>query len=268
MANILISHPAIAGVAAAEHQGIHESHLFSHTRYVLDGMRPVAEFLEKYSREDYFKLLGIEAGLLRCKEEKVDVFRFFRLLMEEYSRRRSAQYWLEKTPKHAIYYREIVKEFPDAFFVIIRRRFDETLLSNLNKYARPGSTKWRQIIEKLFRYVSDMRSILKLENCAPEKTVTVSYEALLLNYDREISRILDFLGLEKMHLESAYAADSSFKGGNRYNFAITRTDWLLIRLLKYVCEFVPFSLMYRLRVQRDMAETNVFPKFDLIKTAP
>jgi len=265
LANMLVSHPDLAGVTAAEHQGIHESHLCSHTRYVLKGRRSCREFVELYRREDYFKLLRLGPRELCEGEGRMDVYLFFRLLMEKYAASQGAKYWLEKTPKHAIYYQEILENFPDAAFVVIERNFEKTLLSNLNKFARPGASRWRQVFEKVFRYVSDMRAMVRLKERAPGQVVTVLYEDLVKNTDQEMSRILAFLELPPMPLRSSFPADSSFRDGASNQFVFSRFGGLVIRGMKFLLSLVPWRLMYLARSQRDQAEARIFPKFELFK---
>ena len=265
LANMLVSHPALAGVTAPEHQGIHESHLFSHTRYVLTGQRTCQQFLGWYRREDYWKLLELDSLEICESEELLDVYSFFRLLMEKFSASKGARYWLEKTPKHAIYYQDLLSHFPDAIFVIIERNFEKTLLSNLNKYARPGASRWRQIMEKVFRYTSDMRAISQLKLYAQGRFVSVAYEDLTRNTDFELSRILDFLKVAKIPLESAFPPDSSFKDGIPNRFVLHPLEMLLIRGINSFLAFVPLRIMFWLRKRRDLSEAKIFPKFEIFK---
>ncbi len=266
LANMLASHPDLAAVTAPEHHGIHESHLFSHTRYVLIGRKTCRQFVERYRREDYFKLLGLGTLGLCDNEELIDIYGFFRLLMEKFAASRGAKYWLEKTPKHTIYYRELLTQFPHAVFVVIQRRFENTLLSNLNMFARPGGGRWRQIAEKVFRYVSDEKAIGKLKKVAPKQVVAVSYEDLLKDKDSELLKVLDFLGLEKLSLKSAFAANSSFDQKKIQKITLGKLDWKFIFLMKFLFGLLPFRLMFLVRRCRDKAESDRFPKFEIIKS--
>src|SRR5439155_24638294 len=111
---------------------------------------------------------------------------FFSMLMETVAKRRAARAWLEKTPKHAIYFDEIAARFPAARFLVIRRAMEPTLLSQLAKYARPGAPRFVQVAEKVFRYTSDMRAIRRLERLDPSRVVSVTYEDLAHDTDAEL----------------------------------------------------------------------------------
>lgn len=88
LANLLGNHPDIASIACVEHHGIHESHIFDHTRYCFPNKINCCDFIEKYREEDYFKLLGF--GGQEFFSERVNtesVFYWSRQLMDEYARR-------------------------------------------------------------------------------------------------------------------------------------------------------------------------------------
>ena len=267
LANMLANHPYLAGVTATEHQGIHESHLFSHTRYALTGRRTFAEFIEQYKEEDYFKLLRLDAEQLCESNEEIDVYRFFRILMEKYAAAKGARYWLEKTPKHSIYYQEILEQFPEALFVTIERRFEETLLSNLNKFAKPGAGRWVQVLEKIFRYESDMRAITQLKRRADERVVSVKYEDLVQNTNKEIFKILEFLSVPRFPLNSPFSVESSIKNGKLSRFAFLSFQWPLIRGIRLTMRAVPFGVMFWARKRRDLSEAKKFPKFGLFNNS-
>ena len=265
LGNLLASHPKIAGVTAAVHQGIHESHLFSHTRYFFPGRMSCDEFILKYHEEDYFKLTGIERESF-CEEvwSRSNVFCFFRLMMEKFARHRNASYWLEKTPKHLIYYEEICRTFPDAVFISIERNLHDTILSSLNKYARPDAPRVVQVAEKIFRYVSDMRAIARLRKNWPEKTIRLRYEDLLRNKDKEMKRVLEFLDLDYYCLNSDFLPDSSFKPGRKVVFSFTNIDFFFIECCRVAFSLLPFRIMKLIRTRRDRNQAKFFPKFELI----
>jgi hypothetical protein len=178
LANLLVSHPSITGLTAVEHHGIHESHLLDHTRYVLPGTMTCDAFVSRYAAEDYFALSRISpAELCAAAPPTGDAVTFFAALMGLVARREGARYWLEKTPKHAIYFETLLERFPTARFVIIERGFEATIASQLAKYARPGSGPLRRRLEKVFRYESDMRALRAVEVRAAGRAVRVSRAA-------------------------------------------------------------------------------------------
>jgi hypothetical protein len=264
LGNLLGSHPLIAAVMAPEHHGVHESHLFDHTRYVLRGTMSCDEFFRRYAAEDYFRLTGVERADLCTGQSTNDAVGFFTQLMEIFAKRRGANAWLEKTPKHAIYFDEIVERFPEARFVVIRRSMQETLLSQLAKYARPDAPRFVQIAEKVFRYVSDMRAIRRLERLAAPRVASVRYEDLARETEAESRRLQAFLGLPYSPLASAYEADSSFRRETSRRSGLTWLDRAVVAICAVLFWTVPFRALVAVRRRRDRAQATHIPKFDVI----
>jgi hypothetical protein len=265
LGNLLAAHPAITAVTAVQHHGVHESHLLDHTRYALPGIMSCEAFVAEYSREDYFKLAGLTIDdFCSVAPKSGDACDFFKAMMEEFARRVGARYWLEKTPKHAIYYAEILARFPNARFVVIERDFRAVLRSQLGKYARPGAPRWLQVLEKVFRYVSDMKAIAKLQRAARDKVMTISYEDLVQDTDRQIRRITDFLGLEPERLRSAYSPVPSFEGNSNEVPQSSALDLLAVELTRRLLLLVPFRLAWAVRNRRDRRQARHFPKYTRI----
>ena len=265
LANLLISHSAIVGLAAREHQGIHESHVFDHTRFALPGTMTPQAFVARYAAEDYFTLAGVSPGeFCAAAPAAGDAVDFFAALMDLVARRAGARYWLEKTPKHAIYADLILQRFPSARFVVIKRRFHDTMLSQMARFANPRAGWVRQRLEKAFRYESDLRAIVRLERAAPDRTVVIAYEALAEDPARETARILRCLGLPEQRLASAFAADSSFGGGRARPKRMPFAERVVFAAGRAVCALLPLRVLLRLRERRDRGEARVFPKYQLL----
>ena len=266
LANLLISHPEIAGLAAAEHQGIHESHLFDHTRYALAGTMSCAAFAERYRAEDYFRLAGVSAAeLCAAAPAEADTVAFFGVLMTLVARKAGARYWLEKTPKHAIYADEIMDRFPDARFVLITRDFQDTMRSQLARYANPDAGWLRQRLEKVFRYVSDRRAMRRVARRAGSRVREVSYETLAADTDGVTAGLLRWLGLPVRPLRSAFPPDSSFGPGGRPGHAAP-AERVALAAGHALCAAVPLPMLKWLRERRDRRDARTFPKYQLLRT--
>ena len=267
-ANLLAMHPDIAAVATAEHEGItgiHESHLFSHTRYCFPEEIGCRAFIDRYREEDYFKLIGLSPRRF-CERHpgRFTVFELFRALMDDFAEARGARCWLEKTPKHTIYYGELIERFPDARFIVTRRGFRDTLLSNVNKYPRKGASFPRQVIEKVFRYVSDRRAIDRLKRRCPERIIEVAYEALLDDTQAEIRRLLRFLRLEERALQSKYPSNSAYGPDRRAKRPIPPLGWIGVHVARAAFWLIPFPLICYLRKRRDRQAARRFPKYTFV----
>lgn len=268
--NILAMHPAIAAVASAEYEGltgIHESHLFSHTRYCFPAVVDSAAFVARYRQEDYFKLTGLSPdGFSRRHPGRYPVSQLFRLVMEDYADQRGATHWLEKTPKHTIYFREVAREFPDALFVVTRRGFRDTILSNVNKYPRKGASFPRQVAEKVFRWVSDRRAITRLKRAFPGRFVEVSYESLLRDAPAETARVLRFLNLEQRDLSSTFPSNSAYGANMPAPRRLSGLAWLAVYSVAAAFWLLPFPIVRILRLRRDKRSARQFPKYTFVPT--
>jgi|SRR5579862_1874372 len=265
LGNLLGSHPAIAAVMAPEHHGVHESHLLDHTRFAIPGRMPCGEFGRRYAPEDYFRLTGLDVSDVCGSATEVDALDYFELLMDAFARSRDAGWWLEKTPKHTIYVDELLRRFPTARFVVIRRSLHQTLVSQLGKYAKPGARRTVQVAEKAFRYQSDMRALDRLERTVPDRVTTVQYEALVADTDAECRRLLSELGLPDARLVSAYPASSS--SGEPNARRLSAWDRTVVAAVAAAVRPVPFSLIVWIRRRRDRWQAHTVPKYARIPHA-
>jgi hypothetical protein len=264
LANLLASHHQIAAVTGDVHFGIHESHLFSHTRYCFPEKVTCKAFFDRYSAEDYYKLAGVEWKDLCANDTKSEtVIYWFRRLMEAKAVGEGKDHWLEKTPKHCMYSRNILAGFPDAKFVIIERAFKSTMQSNLTKYARARKSRWLQIAEKAFRYESDRKALIWLKRQRTRCIVGVKYEDLRMDQAAEVGRIERELGIDLAPLRSQFQQDSSYKSNEKY--PMNRADWTFAYAVKWAVALMPLHLIYRLRKRRDMPGAEIFPKYTRLK---
>ena len=269
LGNLLASHPQVAAVTAPEHGGIDESHLFSHTRYCFPEPMELETFLARYQQEDYFKLTGLQADALLQGHTAGpgDVFKHFELIMNTYAGSVGAGAWVEKTPNHAIYHRELCARFPGARFVLIERSFRDTLRSQLERYARPGAPRWLQVLEKVVRFVCDQRALAQLEAEQPSRVIRVSYEALIAEPETTMERVQTFLGLEPALLESRFQPSSSFEPGEQPRFRFSTIGWACIRATRALCRCLPLGILSALRKQRDRQAAATFPRYSLIEVS-
>lgn len=268
-ANLLAMHPGIAAVATAEHEditGIHESHLFSHTRYCFPAEIDSEAFVERYRQEDYFKLTGLTPrDFARRHPGRHRMTDLFRMLMEDLAEAEQASHWLEKTPNHAIYYDDMLHAYPDALFVLTRRRFRDTILSNVNKYPRKGVSFPRQVIEKVFRWVSDRRALARFRRTCPDRFVEINYEDLLGDTQTEIGRVLSFLGLPGRELTSIYPNNTAYRSGGASRQRLSAAVWLAVYASAGVFWLVPYPLLRFLRLRRDRRHAVTrFPKYAFV----
>jgi hypothetical protein len=263
LANQLSAHSCIAAATAAQHHGIHESHLYSYTRFCFPEVLGFEEFISEYQKEDYYKLVFTKmddyADLTEYKARVVD---WFSELMNRFSAHRAAIYWLEKTPKHTIYFEDILRDFDSCKFVAIVREFKSTLESNMTKYGRQDASRLRQLVEKVYRYESDMKAIRILKRLHPERVIVIGYEGMLDDTSSPLGEIQRFLGLEIEDLESKYAADSSYKYGEKYTLGAGQM--ILANIFRLFISLVPFPILKSIRIERDKSGVDGLPRANRI----
>ncbi len=97
--------------------------------------------------------------------------------------------WCEKTPKNIIFFGKILKFFDDNVKLInIVRDGRDVILSK-----HPKNTKEFWVSPE--RWINDVSEGMKYEN--NPNVLTIRYEDLIIDYEKTIKKILDFIG-EKM----------------------------------------------------------------------
>lgn len=124
--------------------------------------------------------------------------------LEAYRRKRHKQYVIEKTPAHLPYVPTILQWLPDARVIYIERDGRDAVMSlmrmpwshrNLRRHAR----MWRWCVGRAKSFEGRYR----------ENWLTVRYEALVRQPERELDRICAFLGVarEDRQLDTSIPTD-------------------------------------------------------------
>jgi hypothetical protein len=111
-------------------------------------------------------------------------------LTETYMKRQGKQRWVEKTPTHLIYLREIRRHYPDAPVIRIIRDPRDVALSLLNvPWGPPGFAAailhWRHFDELSASFFE-----------TDHKSVTVRFEDVVTNPEDELQKLCQFIGEE------------------------------------------------------------------------
>ena len=111
-------------------------------------------------------------------------------LTETYMRRQGKQRWVEKTPTHLIYVREIRRYYPDAPIIRIIRDPRDVALSLLNvPWGPPGFAA--AILH--WRYFDDLSAPFFDTD---RNTLTVRFEDVVMNPESELQKLCQFIGEE------------------------------------------------------------------------
>lgn len=135
--------------------------------------------------------------------------------------------FLEKTPDHILNMQEILRVLPGAKFIYMIRRPEDTIESMLCA-SQSWGRDWAP--DNILKAISTYRYFAKkgttdLQNINASQVVKVKYEDLVADTSKELTRILDFLGLDASdrtvsHMINAKSAlkkygDSASKSGNQ-----------------------------------------------------
>ena len=104
--------------------------------------------------------------------------------------------WVEKTPIHISYLKQIFTLFPEALVVCVRRTPLDVLLSAVSTFRIPSCIAALDY----YRSYRDVKKFLKLHSSYDNRIYFVSYESILCS-DKALEGLLKFLEVEKLQLD-------------------------------------------------------------------
>ena len=125
--------------------------------------------------------------------------------MNTISKKQNKNRWVEKTPWHLKYVSEILTDFPNAKFILIVRDPRDVVLS-ISKYGW-NSGVLNGYTRKAVAWSWHMSYILEHYNIHKEKFLCVKYEDLVLDLNKTIEQINNFLNL---NIKTELVQESSF----------------------------------------------------------
>jgi len=248
LANILCSHSNIAGIQAERHYGIHESAFFCIEKDRFGDIQKdenYIEFIESFSNSDYFILSNLDKKYF-YKNRPYSYDEFFRMMMDKYAEEQNTDFWLEKTPAHLLYFRDLVKIFPTAKFIIIKRKIIDSIKSDLrlkyfdkNMQKAGKSPKIFLIIFLTFRYHFYYSNMY--DRHQERDYLLIEYETLKKNRIEETKKICKYLGIEfeQQMLEDKYKPNTLFISDKERSEVLTKQEEILIKIMDQVFRFVP-----------------------------
>ncbi|SRR6266496_1048062 len=103
-----------------------------------------------------------------------------------YTNNHSFKYWVEKTPHHIFFLKEIKHDFPHSKIIFIYRDPRDNYISYLRKKKYLAPTTFSYQWNKCFKNAENTSNIL-----------FIKYEELVKNPDEQIDRLANFLNIEK-----------------------------------------------------------------------
>lgn len=147
-----------------------------------------AEYSHDLSSQALADLLGELPGgrqaYLECMGEA---------MMGLYSRvaKKDARYFLDKTPRYALIADDVISMFPEGKFIFLWRNPLAVISSMIETW---GGGKWNIYIFKVDLF-DGMQALIDSYDRHRETALSVNYEAFLQAPEKELNRIMDYLGL-------------------------------------------------------------------------
>lgn len=204
-----------------------ETHFFSHyyRRYGnLRDKRNLATFVSDVRKSDWIKRSGLtDSELLAIEEEAtMDYGTFFAAVMGKVAEKQGRSKWVEKTPWHILYVKEIKAAMPRSKFILIVRDPRDVVMSIYNY----GWTRGRLagLVRTAIAWKWHMRKVEIDLKEFPDDVIRVSYEQLVRCPEETGERLSNFLGVNvdwqvvrKSSRGVLNRPNSSYKGEERAN---------------------------------------------------
>ncbi|MDX2503322.1 MAG: sulfotransferase [Gammaproteobacteria bacterium] len=173
-----------------------ESHFFSHyyRRYgSLKNEKNLTIFQKEIFGSAWFNDSGVrpEKVMQRLQGQKIDYANLFVSIMEEISSIQGYDRWLEKTPWHILYTREIKKHIPNSKFILIIRDPRDVALSIFNYGWSKGF--FAGPVRAAIAWAWHMKNLMKNLSLNSDDVLIIKYEDLVENAERAAMSIAEFL---------------------------------------------------------------------------
>jgi len=241
LSNELSKHSEIACVRN-ENTGIRETNMFRALgrKFDLNHLDDYIGMVELWSSTDFFLRTGVDKTIFFSEGPFLtDQYLLFARLMDAFASKQGKVYWLQKASPIAGL--ELVERFPDAHYVIVRRKMVDQIRSNIGRLARP---RWNAIARAAFSYVRDNQILDRLQ--AKSHCPSVSYEELKADRERIIHDLLKGWGITSGELDEsiAFRPNTTFpESTGREEYFQTRQR-LWIHFCAFLARLLPFSLKF------------------------
>ncbi len=248
LANILCSHSNIAGVQAERHNGLHESTFYCivKDRYgdIKDDNHYI-EFIETFSSSDYFILTNLEKNYF-YKHRARSYDEFFKLMMDKFAEEQNKEFWIEKTPAHSIYFKDLIDIFPTAKFIIVKRDIIDAIKSDVrlrfydeSMNKKMDSPKLIFLLFLIFRYLVYYKHMERYQHQA--NCLNITYEDLKndrLNWTKKICQFLNIHFEDKLMVDK-FKPNTKFKTTQERQKILTNNEIVFINIIYHILKIIP-----------------------------
>lgn len=177
---------------------------------------------EVYREQRYFLDLMTAEEIDVVFDRSKDPMDFFRNAMQAVGEKTGKQIFVEKSPNHTFYWKEILRDFPDAAFILLHRNPCAVVHSVVKTQWIPlhverlpgplGRSKFLKYLNAMLlyaRYHWYIRGIKKSPRCALE----LQYEAVILGGTELRQVFADTLGVEmdELYISRPFSAETQHR---------------------------------------------------------
>lgn len=244
LSNLMSNHSQLASLQREGAGGIIEvNELWNVPRVFGDPKIPENRlaFFAFFERTNTFYLSGLTAESVR-KISFSDYQEFFRAFMDLITARSGKNRWLQKS--HTLVLPELVKSFPDAYFIIINR---ENIIDNVRssialQWIDVGNRSRKRLFAEVMSYVQHIK--FKRRYLKNERVLSTTYEELRKAPEQVVRQVCDFTGLpyEGGMLTQAYKPNSSFSGNIKREEVLSGLDCFKVSIYYAFCMLLPHCL--------------------------
>lgn len=246
--NILSNHREIAVLVRHEKdisRGCIETNLLSRMALIFGSLEDDENyigFVECFTQTDEFKLMGLDKRILYLHKPK-DYLKCFKYLMDNFAEQKGAKFYAQKTD--CLQMKMLLKHFPDARFIVVRRKIVDNIRSMQMLRRKEGKKK--NIFREVYIYH------LMDKSCKPSNQhpiLYVDYENLVSDKEQVVRKICKHIGLEynKELLVDRFKKNTSFENKSR-NKELSGMEEFMIRLISAFMRMLPlafYKVTYRL----------------------
>lgn len=235
MANLLAAHPTVFTPEHEQHHGQHESAFFcSVIPYCRKGRgetdrRAVRAIFE---RSDFWHLL-FQKDPPKLDIETLGLYDYFAAAMGEAAIQHGCSIWLEKTPAHTVFLRDLIEAYPNARFIAVQREAVDAVRSSVYRTTRSELLRkwiqaaiWGEIYRKILAIYRDNLKI-------------IFYENLRSDFSATRDELLKYVGLstECLGHDNFWAPNSTFS--QKGVPPVSRSHRVVVRLVQVVFRVIP-----------------------------
>jgi len=256
LSNILCQHSRIACVYEMTDDGrkiVNESAFFSYVAGKFGDLKKdnnLIQLIETFQASTFFILSGVDKKIF-YKNQPRTYHDFFRLFMDYVAEKKGADFWLEKTPSHTFHLEEISKWYPDAKFVVMKRKIVDQIRSfmKLNEIIFGVQLKNLSFIKRqliifirIFKYWAHCKHLDRFIVKNSSKVYQIDYEILRRETADVIEALCNFfkIDFEKNILNQTYFVNTSFQSDEERGRVLTSAEIRWIKILSAVIKLIPY----------------------------